>query len=240
LQAEAHVSLLKNVGVIVFLRTDLYELYDIQEKTKFVSRTLTLKWTVEEWLQLIVNRVFANSAVENLADSFVSDKGSIEPRAALEALFPRQIEGQPVDRWLIESVSNGNGDVSPRLAVNLLHLTRDSSEDAEADVSTLPLFSADAVRDAMTRISDLSYSEVVDDFKVARSFVQNCRAGKLRDFSLSDVEALFDLAEGSIAEQVALLERLGFLERIVQEAESGTVTSRFRIPKLYTRCWDRV
>ena len=89
----------------------------------------------------------------------------------------------------------------------------------------------------MTKLSDLSYSEIVDDFKVATSFVLNIRAGKLDSFDLHKVEKLFNEAEGNISEQVRLLERLGFLERVVQETGSGA-KSLFRIPKLYTRCWD--
>jgi len=46
-----------------------------------------------------------------------------------------------------------------------------------------------------------------------------------------------DEAEGKISEQVRLMERLGLLERVVQETSSGA-KSLFRIPKLYTRCWD--
>ncbi|MBB4931241.1 hypothetical protein F4561_002061 [Lipingzhangella halophila] len=89
----------------------------------------------------------------------------------------------------------------------------------------------------MTKLSDLSFSEVVNDFKVAPTFVLNCRAGKLTSFTLSEVEQLFDEAEGKIGDQVRLLERLGFLERVVEQR--GTQTrSAFRIPQLYTRCWD--
>ena len=104
-------------------------------------------------------------------------------------------------------------------------------------MSTLPLFSAEAAGKAMTKLSDLSFSEVVNDFKVAPSFVLNVRAGKLYDFSLHDVENLFNEAEGKISDQIRLLERLGFLERVVEESDSGA-KSLFRIPKLYTRCWD--
>jgi len=89
----------------------------------------------------------------------------------------------------------------------------------------------------MTKLSELSFSEVVNDFKVAPSFVLSIRAGKLNSFDLHKVEKLFDEAEGKISEQVRLLERLGFLERVVQKSGSGA-KSLFRIPKLYTRCWD--
>lgn len=69
------------------------------------------------------------------------------------------------------------------------------------------------------------------------SFVQNLRAGKLETFALADVRELFDEAEGKIGDQIRLLERLGFLERIVRE-QDGIRTSLFRIPKLYSRCFD--
>jgi NACHT domain len=237
LQAEGRVSLFEHIGLVVFLRTDLFELYDIQEKNKLVSRTLALDWSEEEWLQVLVRRVLANGPLQGLAERLHVADGATETRTALEVLFPSEIEGQPVDRWLIDSLRNGNGDVSPRLAVLLLHLTRELSARPEDVVSTLPLFSAEAVRKAMTKLSDLSFSEVVNDFKVAPSFVLNCRAGKLDSFALHEVEELFDEAEGKISEQVRLLERLGFLERVARESGSG-VSSLFRIPKLYTRCWD--
>jgi energy-coupling factor transporter ATP-binding protein EcfA2 len=236
-QAEGQVSLFECIGLIVFLRTDLFELYDIQEKTKLVSRTLTLDWSEEEWLQVLVRRVLANRPFHRLAGRLRAADGTIEARAALEVLFPPEIEGQPVDRWLIESLRNGNGDISPRLAVLLLHLARDLSASPEGIVSTFPLFSAETAGRAMTRLSDLSFSEIINDFKMAPSFVQNCRVSKRDSFTLHQVDKLFDEAEGKISEQVRLLERLGFLERAVQEGDSGP-QSLFRIPKLYTRCWD--
>ena len=136
----------------------------------------------------------------------------------------------------MDSLRNGNGDVSPRLAVLLLLLTRDRSPQHTV-LSTVPLFAADALRGAMTKLSDLSFDEIVDDFKVATQFVLNCRAGKLKSFTLEDVQKLFDTTEGTIAEQIRLLERLGFLERIVQQSGSAP-KSVFKIPILYTRSWD--
>ncbi|MER6828833.1 hypothetical protein ABT352_22825 [Streptosporangium sp. NPDC000563] len=237
LQAEAHVSRLDSIELVVFLRTDLFELYDIQEKNKLVSRSLTLDWSEEDWLQVLIRRVFANEPFDRLARRLHVTDEETEVRAALEVLFPTEIEGQPIDRWLVDSLRNGNGDISPRLAVLLLHLTREHAAQPDAVVAAVPLFSADAVQRAMTKLSELSFSEVVNDFKVAPTFVLNCRAGKLTSFTLSEVEQLFDGAEGKIGEQVRLLERLGFLERVVEQR--GTqIRSMFRIPRLYTRCWD--
>lgn len=237
LQAEARISRLESVQLVVFLRTDLFELYDIQEKNKLVSRSLPLDWSAENWLQVLIRRVFANDPLDRLASRLRVADEDIELRAALEVLFPAEIENQPVDRWLIDSLRNGNGDISPRLAVLLLQLAQALSSQPDAVVTAVPLFSADAVRRAMTKVSDLSFSEVVNDFKVAPTFVLNCRASKRTSFTLSDVEQLFDDAEGKISDQVRLLERLGFLERVVEQR--GThVTSKFQIPRLYSRCFD--
>jgi hypothetical protein len=79
----------------------------------------------------------------------------------------------------------------------------------------------------------------VDDFRVARTFVKNCRTGNLKEFKLQSVEELFDRDEGPISGQVELLERLGFLERIVNQ-NGETVEYRFKIPSLFTRCWNEV
>lgn len=237
LQAESRVAQFERLGLLVLLRTDLFELYDIQEKNKLVSRTLTLEWSDEDWLQVLVRRVLTNPPLQRLATRLSGADGSADTRNALAVIFPPQIEDQPVDQWLLESLRNGNGDVSPRHAVLLLHLTRDLAEDAEAHVSSFPLFSAESVTRAMTKLSDLSFSEIVNDFKVAPTFVRNCRAGKRDRFALRDVQTLFDEADGTIADQVGLLERLGFLERVVQESSSGP-EAVFRIPDLYTRCWS--
>ena len=60
LQAEARLFRLDSIELVVFLRTDLFELYDIQEKNKLVSRSLALEWSEEDWLRVLILRVFAN------------------------------------------------------------------------------------------------------------------------------------------------------------------------------------
>ncbi len=70
---------------------------------------------------------------------------------------------------------------------------------------------------AITKLSDLSISEVINDFKVALTFVLSCRAGKLTTFTPADVQGLFDEAEGKISDQVRQLERPGFPKRVVEQ-----------------------
>jgi hypothetical protein len=111
-----------HIQFVVFLRTDLYARCEVGEKTKLVTKTETLTWEEEDWLQVLVRRVLANEPFQRLAARLRSADGSTDIRGALQVLFPPEIEGQPADRWLIDSLRNGNGSVSPRLAVNLLFL----------------------------------------------------------------------------------------------------------------------
>ena len=101
----------------------------------------------------------------------------------------------------------------------------------------IPLFSEADITNALTRLSELSYQEVISDFRVATTFVRNCRSGKIKTFDLSKVESLFDAKEGTVALRVERLERLGFLERLVVP-ERDDLVSRFQIPPLFTRCWE--
>lgn len=237
LQAVREIHPRDHLQFVAFLRTDLYERCDVQEKTKLVSKMVILTWEEEDWLQVLVRRVLANEPFQLLNSRLRDADGMTDIPGTLQVLFPAEIEGQPADRWLLDSLRNGNGSVSPRLAVNLLSYAVQEAARPTGRVSTLPLFSADEIGRAMTKLSDLAFDEVVNDFKVAPSFVNSSRARKLKTFTKEEVRGLFNEKEGNEEEQVLLLERLGFLERIVQERDS-ILESVFRIPPLYTRSWD--
>ena len=241
--AEAYLSQSAALRLAVLLRTDLYELYDIQEKNKFVSRTIALEWNERELLELIRVRACANECLGRVKEiaAMIDERSSHGTEVTMSLLFPRTVEGADFTTWFFDALRNGNRRVSPRQVILFLNLARTELEKEVRGGSgrvLVPLFSEANVANAMTLISDLSYDEVISDFRVATSFVRNCRAGKVATFELSDVEGLFDLGEGAPAKQVESLERLGFIERIVVGGAARLV-SRFRIPPLFTRCWDQ-
>jgi hypothetical protein len=156
----------------------------------------------------------------------------------MAAIFPTEIEGMPAAEWLWEWMENGNGDVSPRQLILLLILAAQSPVAQEVRMNRLPVFPLAALQWGMDRLSELSFKELVDDFRVAPTFLANCRAGRVTPFELAEVEPLFAKDEGSISVQVERLERLGFLERIVLQKSDGTKSSQFEVPKLFTRGWN--
>jgi hypothetical protein len=100
-----------------------------------------------------------------------------------------------------------------------------------------PIYSESTLQAAFRELSELWYKEVLDDFRVARTLVRNCRAERVFELGADDIKAMANGEDGPPAEQIDLLERLGFLERITVD-EDGQRARRFRIPRLYTGCWD--
>jgi hypothetical protein len=238
MMAESYLAQKAAIKLIVLLRTDLFELYDIQEKNKFISRTVILEWEVNQLLQIMMRRLFANDQLSKIAAvlRFQAIAKDAQDVISLRIVFPEVLEGVPIRRWLTDQLANGKGRISPRQIVLLLLLAQEEAVKAGGD-RLCPLFDDAAVRKAMTRLSELSFGEVVSDYRVSTTFVKNCRAGKDRELTVKQVEPLFDLADGPVAAQTDLLERLGFLQRVVVQTPDGP-GSRFRIPRLYTRCWE--
>jgi ABC-type cobalamin/Fe3+-siderophores transport system ATPase subunit len=236
--AESFLSLRQAIRLVVLLRTDLFELYDIQEKNKFVSRTVRLDWTREELRKQLLQRLFANVGLRAIMESLnvAAIQSGILAQIQFRIAFPKIVEGKLFEEWLFESLKNGKNHIAPRQIILFLNLAKENAKD-DASRRRIPLFSEKEVAQAMTRLSELSYQEVISDFRAATAFVRNCRSGKIMEFKLEDVQTLFDEDEGSVVLQMERLERLGFLSRtIVKEGDS--LVPRFRIPRLFTRCWE--
>jgi predicted transcriptional regulator/energy-coupling factor transporter ATP-binding protein EcfA2 len=240
--AESFVAQSKAIRLAVFLRTDLWETYDIQEKNKFVLRTATLGWAARELETLLLDRLCTNEPFVEIGEVLrrISAYRAEAVAGALRFFFPEVVEGVSFIEWLFSGMRNARDRVSPRQVILFLNLSRDS---AMREVrgggrrEAIPVFGELHLREAMTQLSEFSYEEVVSDFRVATGFVRNLRAGKIREFDLDNVKDLFDAHEGSVAEQVERLERLGFLGRELVEVDGG-FRSRFRVPSLFTRCWE--
>ncbi len=238
--AISYLSKYSNISLTVFLRTDIFQIYDIQEKNKFVSRSLNLAWNQQDILKLLVKRLSANKAFQGVRPFIKIDgKASEEKvRLSLMFLFPEQVEGLPFVEWFIKMMRNGKNHISPRQIILFLVILKDILINSPMDSLQVPIFSDADVKQAVSHLSELSYEEVLSDFRVSPTFVRNCRSGKVSEFSLDDkAKGLFSDNEGAIISQIDLLEKLGILERIVKiDSEKGFV-SMFKFPDLYTRCW---
>ncbi|MEP2781971.1 MAG: ATP-binding protein [Pseudoruegeria sp.] len=235
--AETSLSTIEQLSIVIFLRSDLYEIYDIQEKNKLVSRSLKLTWRRRDLLDFLFSRLITSSSFPQLR-SLLEEYPNLRNDIASAIVFPRRIEGEAPEDWLWSSLANGNDDVNPRQIILLLFLAQKYQIEAGFSGSTVPVFGESALFAAAMELSDLSYKEIRDDFRVSRTFLANCRAGRLSQFTLDEVKELFDETEGPKGNQIHQLERLGFLERVLLQSSDESLHQMFRVPKLYTRSWS--
>ncbi|HMR98324.1 MAG TPA: ATP-binding protein [Anaerolineales bacterium] len=237
--AISYLSKYSNITLTVFLRTDIFQIYDIQEKNKFVSRSLSLSWNQKDILRLLIRRLGANKFFQGIRPFIKIDGNDTDTKVQLSLMFifPEQIEGLPFVEWIIKMMRNGKNHISPRQIILFLVIIRDILINSSFSPKQVPIFNDKDVKQAITKLSELSYDEILSDFRISPTFLQNCRSGKISEFSLDEVKGLFSEQEGTIISQLDLLEKLGILERVVKvDSEKGFI-SKFKFPDLYTRCW---
>jgi GTPase SAR1 family protein len=238
--AESDLSSSGLPCVLIFVRSDLYEVYDLQEKNKLVSRTLTLRWSREQLLDFLVARVKACGQLPTLS-KLVDALPTLATPLGIALIAPPLVEELPFEDWLWSSLANGNDSINPRQVLLLLVLAaKFEGIRMSVDGRFSSLFSESALVAAMQELSELSFKELVDDFRVGRTFLANCRAGRIESLSVDDAEALCADEDGPTSRQLHQLERLGFLERVLVRGDDGSKRPELRIPKLFTRGWGVV
>jgi hypothetical protein len=123
------------IRVKVFLRDDILEQI-VSSGDGFVAlshitdrQTKPLRWTEDEIMAMIVNRLFASDllcAVAQVARSRLSDP-RYRRKAFYEVMPPTVYRGQkqsPTDRWIYHRVEDGKGVVTPRDVIDLLKSAR--------------------------------------------------------------------------------------------------------------------
>ena len=236
--AESDLSSSGFPCVLIFVRSDLYEVYDLQEKNKLVSRTLSLRWSRDQLLDFLVARVNASGELPTLSRLLLAFPTLGTP-LGIALILPPLVENLPVEDWLWSSLANGNNNINPRQVLLLLVLAaKFEGRRVNADARFSPLFSESALTAAMQQLSELSFKELVDDFRVGRTFLANCRAGRIETLRVTEAETLCAKEDGPTSRQLHQLERLGFLERVLVRGTDGSKQPEFRIPKLFTRGWE--
>src|SRR5262249_16432391 len=155
-------------------------LYDIQEKNKFVSRTVRLDWSRDDLRKLLLQRLYSNDDLQKIVELLNAPLLQTDTLALaqMRIVFPREVEGKPFADWLFDGLRNGKNHIAPRQIILFLNVAKEQAR-GEPTRRRIPLFSENEVADAMTRVSELSYEEVISDFRAATGFVRNCRAGKI-------------------------------------------------------------
>ena len=128
--AESFLSLRSAIRLVVLLRTDLFELYDIQEKNKFMSRTVRLEWRRDDLRKLLLHRLFSNDDLQKVIQSL--NAASLPPDVLaliqMRIVFPAEVEGKPFQDWLFEGLRNGKNHIAPRQIILFLNVAKEQAK----------------------------------------------------------------------------------------------------------------
>ncbi len=114
---------LQNVRLKIFLRTDLYhQLTGITDKDK-ISRQITLHWTQDKLIELIVNRIkrLNPSVIPSTPGLPLNDQFQY----VFSALMGKDKKKGFTNNWLYNHLRDGNGVITPRDLIRLIMLSKD-------------------------------------------------------------------------------------------------------------------
>jgi hypothetical protein len=109
--AEGDLAQIMGVAFLIFIRSDLFKLYDIQEKNKLVTRTMEIEWSKDDLIKLLISRILSNEALSELKRLIERLPESIRTDTAIQAIFPKEIENVTTLEWLWSCLANGNNHV---------------------------------------------------------------------------------------------------------------------------------
>jgi MinD-like ATPase involved in chromosome partitioning or flagellar assembly len=171
----------RNIGAKIFLREDLWNEVEIEEKAKFATRTVTLTWSKEEIWRLCIRAFGVGSKtfgthlrdrlgidIDRLDDTTQDEQGS-----ALALIWGERMGGSESDTfstsWAYRRLHDGKQRLFPRAALWLLRFAVEVVKNMGLRESP-PLLSPDALRTAMPRVAaqrlDELHNEAPDDWKL--------------------------------------------------------------------------
>ncbi len=238
---------LDNIKLKIFLRDDIWRRITEEgfREASHITRNLTIRWTSQTILNLIVRRLLANQVI---IDNFNLDKEKIlssfeEQKNLFYNLFPDKIEiGEKQSsslNWIESRIKDAKDIFSPREVIHLLNEAKNIQikriEIGEAKPINDQIIDRFSIKEAMnpvseTRLTQTVYAEYpslkpyiskLSDQRTEQSFENLCKIWEL------------DKKEGKMI--LEELVEVGFIK--INKTQRGI---RYKIPFLYRPCLNLV
>jgi hypothetical protein len=221
----------------MFVRKDLFRRITdggFVNLTHINDRKVEIVWDDNDLLNLLIQRVRANTELMETAQ--LEGKSNIE---IFKTLFPEQVEEgsrRPTTlKWMLSRIRDGQDVKPPRNLIDLVKKAQEEQlrrEDRELQgreyVPGQPLFEAEAIRGAHTRLSkDRVVDTLLAESGDLRFVIEKFRGGKA-EHNYESLRKTFgrDFTDGMTRVAIRSLLDMGFLERIRQ-------SETYKIPMLY-------
>jgi hypothetical protein len=232
------MSAYRNIKLKIFLRSDIWSRITSEgmREASHIERALTLEWTPESLINLVLKRILANRGICDLLQveprPILSDLG--KQREMFEKLFPRTMvkarNATGTFEWILERLSDATGKATPREIIHLLNEVRTLQVmkfqiGTKLSIEDGCLFSRSAVKEACFPVSKARLEQTIyAEYPEFKPLIERLRKRQTR-YRLTDLRNVWRLSETDTFEKIERLEEIGFL------GKAGHV--EWRIPFLY-------
>jgi len=222
----------------IFLRTDIWSRIARRgfREASHITRTITIEWTPEALLNLIVKRALKNAPVVGYLGVDVG--GVLESferqREVFYRIFPQQVdigERKPntLD-WMLTRVADGSKRTAPREIIHLLNSAREErlrEHELGASATNL-LFSRSALKASLPAVSRTRlHQTLLAEYPNLRVHIEGLR-GQKTEQTPDTLAGVWSVSREEAIQTAAMLVEAGFFE------ERGTVAEPvYWVPFLY-------
>ena len=212
------------VQIKIFLRDDIWNRI-VQEgfrEANHITKALTISWTKESILNLIIRRLLNNSAfVEQFGINVVEVLSDYENQEKLfYTYFPRQIDVRDkkpaaID-WIISRIKDGNGVFAPREIIHLFNeAIKKQIKQIEIGQNELEgdwIISRRAFKSALEIVSKIRLEQTIyAEYPDLKQYIQKMQ-GEKTEQRLDSLQKIWDIGEKETAAIAQRLSDIGFFE----------------------------
>ncbi len=227
-----------NLSLKIFLRSDIWRRITTKPfpEASHITRHITISWTKNALLNLIVRRLLHNpSVIEMYKVNPAAVLANIrEQRSLFYRVFPLQVDpGPPVTLdWMLTHTCDGSRQTAPRELIHLLSSAQQvqlkSYEIGAAESSEEALFDRNALKEALPEVSKVRFEQTLcAEYPHFRDYLRKLE-GKSAEQAPERLSEIWGISEERALELAEQLAEIGLFERHGTREKLG-----FRVPFLY-------
>lgn len=228
------------ISLKIFLRNDIWtKIVDGGfREASHITKHLTIAWSQEALLNLVVRRILNKHEVVAYVDSDASDvlANAELQRKVFDSLFPEKIDvgtkNPATFEWILGRVQDGTKTVAPREVIHLLTEAKSNQlamlERGGEEPAGTELFTRQAVRDALPTISRVRLDQTIyAEYPEVKGWLEALDSEK-SDQPTSSLARIWGVKEDEATSRARRLVEVG-----VFELRGDKRTPRYWVPFLY-------
>lgn len=217
-------SAFEHIRLKIFIRSDIWQRIVDEgfREASHITRDVTLEWSENALLNLIVRRVLKNEAI--LKEYGIDRDAILNDAAAQEKLFyklfPRQIDQGPQKpttlSWILSRCADGTAKTAPREVIHLLNTVREEEAKRIQHGQSLPaegrLFDRSVFKAALPAVSTgRLYQTVYAEYPDLKPFLEKLK-GEKTEQSVASLAAIWRIKPDAALKKANELVEIGFFQ----------------------------